>query len=352
MSGGAFKRIGIYGIGNFGYALLRLLAPKAASGVCITAFDRNEEVRRLLRDERRHPDFDVSAPLEAEVRIVDDPAVLARESDLLILAAPSDATRDVIGALRPALAERSSIILMNTAKALDAASGRLLSDVVAENLGGEGPNWRYAVFSGGTIAADMLGGQPLGATVACSDRSFLQPLSETLSSPSLWIQTTDDVRGVQLAGAFKNIVSICAGMTEGLGLAYGAETHLISRLSDEVAEFCISELGAAPSTFALGSQCWGNDMWMSCTGPTRNRALGRLIGSGRLLEEAEREMRAARKTVEGAQTVRALDSIFERYPDALPLLRVARSILLHDAPAQSLFDALMCGQTGVKHESL
>ncbi|MEC9374001.1 MAG: NAD(P)H-dependent glycerol-3-phosphate dehydrogenase, partial [Planctomycetota bacterium] len=94
-------------------------------------------------------------------------------------------------------------------------------------------------------------------------------------------------------------------------------------------------------TFAMESQCWGNDMWMSCTGPTRNRALGALIGGGMTLERATAEMARQRKTVEGVQTVHAMAPLFERFPDELPILRVARRILLEDAPAQELFDALM-----------
>jgi glycerol-3-phosphate dehydrogenase (NAD(P)+) len=155
------------------------------------------------------------------------------------------------------------------------------------------------------------------------------------------VEVTTDLIGVEHAGAFKNVIAICAGMVRGLGFSYGAETHLISRMAQEVEAFCIRSFGAARETFSIGSQCWGSDLWMSCTGTTRNRALGELLGQGQSLQEANEQMASQQKTVEGVQTLRALDPILQDYPDELPLIGAAHQVILHNAPPQTLVDALM-----------
>ena len=106
-------------------------------------------------------------------------------------------------------------------------------------------------------------------------------------------------------------------------------------------EYCVRCLSAARETFSIGSQCWGSDLWMSCTGTTHNRALGELLGQGQSLQEANEQMAAQQKTVEGVQTLRALDPILKDHPDELPLIRTAQQVILHNAPPQTLVDALM-----------
>jgi glycerol-3-phosphate dehydrogenase (NAD(P)+) len=340
-----FQRIGVYGVGHFGYALLRHLADKCERAIDepfeLLAYDRNDEVRQGLREHGRHPHYDTDKPTPACVTIVDDPETLLEALDLLLLCVTSDSAREVASEAARRLEGRPDPpAFLNTAKALDSRSGQPLSRVVLPLLAEAGVRPQYAALSGGTIAADMLRNQPLGATVACADADRREALRRLLSSPSLWIEPSDDVLGVELAGAFKNVISICAGMAEGMGFAYGVETHLISRLAGEIGGFCVEELGASPETFSISSQCWGNDMWMSCTGPTRNRELGRLIGSGRTLQEAIEEMTRRRQTVEGVATIHAMAPLFERFPDSLPLLRVARRVMLEHQSPQVLFEAL------------
>lgn len=340
MSDAALHQVSVYGVGHFGYAMLRHLAQREGETLHLRAFDREDEVRRSLREKRRHPFHDAPDPLPPGVEIVDQPEKLLEDVRTLVLAVTSDSTREVATRIAESCA-MPRLTIVNTAKALDARSGAPLSEIVRESFSGSPIDLTYAAFSGGAIASDMLRRQPLGATLACERAEQRNELVELFASPSLWVEPSADVMGVQLAGAFKNLVSISAGMAEGLGFAFGVETHLISRLAGEIGEFCVRCLGASPATFNIASQCWGNDMWMSCTGPTRNRELGRLIGAGATLEEAAGEMRRQRKTVEGIETMKAMAPIFERFPDELRLLRSVRTVLLERRPAQILFDALM-----------
>ncbi|TVQ32403.1 MAG: hypothetical protein EA376_05910 [Phycisphaeraceae bacterium] len=334
------EQVGLYGVGHFGYAMLRRLEPRAGTDIALRAFDRNEQVRHALERDRRHPIHDTESEFSTHVEIVHDVAALMKDLDVLILAVTSNSTREVAEAVggQP---WSGPLIMVNTAKALDFKTGRRLSEIVAKSIPRPPALYTYAALAGGTIASDVLHDQPLGMTIACGDGATLPRLKRLFGSAQMWVQTTTDLAGVEYAGALKNVVSICSGLARGLGLNFGAQTHLISRIAWEVEDFCVRKLGAERTTFSIGSQCWGSDLWMSCLGPTRNRELGEMIGKGASLDEANLKMARLNKTVEGVQTLRAMESIFREHPDELPLLRAAERVILHAAPASDLIDALM-----------
>lgn len=335
--------VSVYGVGHFGYALLRSLDRKAESGeLLLRAYDRVDDVRESLRRHRRHPIHDSGRPLPEPVRIVDSVGDLLDGAEVLVLAVTSQSTRDVADRIR-GVAWSGPLAIVNTAKALDFQTGRRLSEIVAERLADPPAPYVYAALGGGTIAGDMLQRDPLGVTIGCESGPTLPALRAVFASPQLWVQTTADLAGVEYAGAMKNVIAICAGMVRGMGLSYGSETHLISRMAAEVEDFCVAERACDRATFSVGSQCWGSDLWMSCTGDSRNRALGELIGGGKSLAEATEIMEREHKTVEGVQTLRALGPLLRRFPGVLRLLHAAERVILGDAPARSLVDELMRG---------
>jgi glycerol-3-phosphate dehydrogenase (NAD(P)+) len=313
------ESVALYGIGNFGYAMLRHLDAKWRTGVRVRAYDRNIDTMQELVAHRRHPLFHQDACVSDHVGFVDEAAMLLAESTVLVLAVSSEGTREVLERLRPHLP--SGILILNTAKALDYQTGKRLSEVAAEVLGGHA--YEYALLSGGTIARDLFEQQPLGVDVACGDPACLVRLEALLTSPNLHVYPTTDLTGAEYAGAFKNVIAILAGIVHGLGFSYGAETHVISRTAQLVAEAIVEHFAAEPSTFSMGRQCWGNDLWMSCTGDTRNREFGILLGRGLSVDEAVSTMQRAHKTVEGLNTIQVLDRIE-------PIRRIVHVELLHD----------------------
>ena len=333
-------QVGIYGIGHFGYALTRHLSEKVGHSIDLRGFDRNDQVRATLRQERRHPLYSMPTKLDERVRIVDSVEDLVQEVELLVLAVTSVSLHEVmsqvarVGWTRP-------LLVVNTAKALDFKTGRRLSEVVQEVTSQAGLSIHFMALAGGTIADDLLVQNPLGMTLAGEYAEALRMTKRIFSSSNLWVQTSFDLVGVEHAAAFKNVISICAGVVRGLGLSYGAETHLISRMADEVEAFCVHRLRADPRTFRIGSQCWGSDLWMSCTGNTRNRAFGELIGQGANIGDANNIMQQQHKTIEGVQTLRALSPLVARYPSDLRLLAIAERVIVKNEPPQRLIDALM-----------
>jgi len=304
-------KIGIYGLGQFGYALLKHLDVHNQGRYQLHAYARNQELLSYLRQHRRHLHFHKKVEVSSTVVFDSDLASFVDDADIVILAVKSDAIREVLIQLNSFL--KSNVILLNTAKAL-AEEGRIISDVVYDVLSSK--KYYYAIFAGGTIASDLFQQEPLGADVACESLDVAESLVNILHSGNLSVYPSTDVVGVEYASAFKNVISILSGIVKGMGFSYGSQTHAISRTAYEVERLVVRELGGKPETFFMNSQCWGNDMWMSCTGETRNRQFGMLLGQGQSVDTALAEMNRQYKEVEGVKTVQVLShfDFLEHYP--------------------------------------
>jgi glycerol-3-phosphate dehydrogenase (NAD(P)+) len=251
---------------------------------------------------------------------------LVADTDILILAVTSDAIGQTISDLKSHI--NRELILVNTAKALDAETGLRFSVIISKCLRDVGYPFSVAMFAGGTIAKDLVNREPLGVDIASEDMGTLKILKDIFTADNLRVYTTTDIRGVEYAAAFKNVLSILAGITSGLGLSYGSQTHMISRAAGEVKKLVVGKLGGEEKTFSIESQCWGNDMWMSCTGGTRNREFGILLGRGYKPGAAAAEMQERNKTVEGIHTVKAVKRLIEGSENDFPLLRATSEIAL------------------------
>jgi glycerol-3-phosphate dehydrogenase (NAD(P)+) len=200
----------------------------------------------------------------------------------------------------------------------------------------------YSVLAGRTIASDLFSHEPLGADIACTDCNTCVKLADLFNSETLNVYATDDVKGVEYAGAFKNVIAIFAGIVSGLGLSYGSETHFISRASGNIKNLCVRKLGAQEKTFSMESQSWGNDYWMSCTGNTRNRQYGILIGRGNSPSEALEIMKKERKSVEGVNTLKVLMDVIGNDTEHYPILTAVHKIVVGEEPPREVIHELMC----------
>lgn len=297
--------VSIYGIGNFGYAFLKHLDQKNDGQFNLTAYDYNLDRIEFLKSNRSHPFLHANTKLSSNINFTNNLDELLDDCDIVLLAVPSTATRQAISEIKKR--SKKNIIIVNTAKSLDKDTGNRLSQIVDEVM--QGSHYEYALIAGGTIASDLFKHEPLGVDIACTNKNTLAILKNIFQSNNLTVYTTTDILGVEYAAAFKNVVSIFAGVVNGMGLSYGAETHIISKISQLIADACVDHLGAQRDTFAMGRQCWGNDMWMSCTGNTRNREFGVLIGSGLTVDAALKRMSNENKLVEGINTLNIVDNI-------------------------------------------
>lgn len=303
-------KVSVYGLGNFGYAILKHLDRKLPKDIGIHAYDRNRNLNKFLKKNRRHLYLHKSVKISNRIIFENDVKSLMLNCDVLVLAINSDATREVMRKIRKYV---NDLIIINTAKALDYKTGKRLSQIIRQQLSNK--KFSYALLAGGMIAKDLFNHEPLGADIACENKKALPILVKLFQAPNLTINPTSDLLGVEYASAFKNIIAIMAGIINGLNFSYGSETHMISKCAFEI-EQIILKLGGKPKTFNMKSQSWSNDLWMSCTRNTRNREFGMLLGKRISIDKALSIMKKQRKTVEGINTLKGLriNSKIRNYP--------------------------------------
>jgi len=306
------KKVSVYGLGNFGYAILKHLDNKDEKSFTLHGYDRNLQLMNSLKKNRKHRFLHRSVKVSKMIRFESNVKNLVSDCDVLILAVNSEATREVIRKIKPHINQELTIV--NTAKALDYQTGKPISKIVKHEL--KGIKYNYAVLAGGTISNELFEHEPLGADIACENKKLLPALVDLFQGSSLAVYPTTDLIGVEYASALKNLISILAGIVKGLNFSYGSETHIISRMAYEIEKVVTTQLGGKKKTFSMQSQCWGNDLWMSSTGPTRNREFGILLGKGMSIETSLEIMKKKRKTIEGYNTLKALAKInlLKKYP--------------------------------------
>ncbi len=290
--GGEATRIGILGAGSWGTALAIQLARCGnpvrlwgRSGRQLAEMARSRENRRYL------PGCTLPAGIVLER---DLEALLAACSDLLLVV-PSEAFREMLARVRPALGPAARLAWAT--KGLELASGLLAHEVAADVLGPEIPT---AVLSGPTFAAEVARGLPTGITVASRDQAFAYDLARRLYDGRFRAYTSDDVAGVEVGGAVKNVLAIAAGAADGLRFGANTRAALITRGLAEIMRLG-EALGGRRETF-MGLSGLG-DLVLTCTDDqSRNRRMGLALASGRSVPEA----RAAIGLVEGVAAARAV----------------------------------------------
>ncbi len=320
-------RVAVVGAGSWGTALANHLARKG-DDVVLWAYEA--EVVAEINTRHRNDLFLPEAPLAASLRATGDLPAALEGAEVVLAVPPSHAMRPVMagaaGALRP------GTIVVSAAKGLESPGLKRMTEVLAEVLPAGTP---VVALSGPTFAREVYEGQPTAATVA-GPADAARRAQAVLSSPAFRLYTGDDVVGVELGGALKNVVAIAAGILEGLGLGNNPRAALITRGLAEITRLGVA-LGAQPLTFS-GLAGMG-DLVLTATGPlSRNRSLGVEIGRGATLESIQ----ARRLSVaEGVGTARAAVALGERVGVEMPIAReVARVLFEGKAPRQAITDLM------------
>ncbi len=265
--------------------------------------------------------------LEVEPDLV---AGLSRARDVLV-SVPSHAFREILEAIKPHL--RSDARLAWATKGFELNTGKLPHQVAGEIFGSSRP---LAVLSGPTFAKEVGAGLPTALTVAATDPEFARELAEDISSENFRAYTTDDLVGVEVGGAVKNVLAIGAGICDGLG--YGANTRIamINRGLVEMTRLGIA-LGANKDTF-MGLAGMG-DLVLTCTDNlSRNRRMGLALASGKGIEEAQKEIG---QVVEGVLAAKAVWSVSRKLNVDMPICEQIYLILYENKAPQAAVEALM-----------
>ena len=332
-------KIAIIGTGMFGFALAYHLGKKHLENheIILATYDSNKILIEYLKKHRTHLYHFGENKLSQNISFTGNKKELTRDADIIILAVPSRFVRELVQEIRTYL--KDGVIFLNTAKALEIETAKTFSEVIHEEMKVISKKYTVAKLSGGTFAEDIVNEAPLGADIACENSDILKTLQEIFHNEKFRIYGNVDLIGVEYAGAFKNVIAIFAGIINGLKLPYGSETHMISRAAKEAKEIAIS-LGSKPHTFSMESQCWGNDLWMSCTGKSRNRKFGEVIGNGLSPKKALEKMESEFKLVEGYYTVGAIPKLCKSNVSA-PIFNEIYKIIYEGKNAKKSIEDLM-----------
>src|SRR3984957_12381746 len=287
-----------------------------------------EAMRRARRNARYLPDAEFPDLLQtaADLR----PALQAARDALI--AVPSHAFRATLELIKPHLGPDTRIAWAT--KGFEIATG-MLPHQVAQRVLGARPG---AVLSGPTFAKEVGAGLPTAMTVASEDEGFAKDLALRLSGPSFRAYTQNDIMGVEVGGAVKNVIAIGSGIADGMGFGANTRVALITRGLAEMMRLGV-KLGAQRETF-MGLAGLG-DLVLTCTDDqSRNRRFGMALGRGASPESAQN---AIHQVVEGVPAARAVHEVAQRLQVEMPICREIYAIMYENKPVRSAVQALMGG---------
>ncbi|GBC93536.1 Glycerol-3-phosphate dehydrogenase [NAD(P)+] [bacterium HR15] len=317
--------VGVVGAGSWGTALAWVLGQQ---GVPVRLWGRNREAIAHLAHERVNRRYLPDVHLPKSVQPTADLDTLD-ECPLLVLAVPSGAIREVASHL-PA-GERLWVI---AAKGLEPGTGKRLSEVVQETA--NMPLERLVVLSGPNLAAEIVRGIPTATVAASINADAAEHVQQLFMTPTLRVYTNDDLIGVELGGALKNVYAIGAGVSDGLGFGDNTKGALLTRGLAEMMRLGAA-MGACPETF-MGLTGVGDLFATAASRLSRNYRLGYAIAQGASPEEALQQLR---QVAEGYPTTLAAEGLAHQYGVEMPLLNAIASLLRGACRVQDALQSLM-----------
>lgn len=250
---------------------------------------------------------------------------------VVVFAVPSHGLREVLRAAAPLLAPEA--VLISAAKGLEAGSLARMSQVLYEGTHGTRP---IVVLSGPSFAVEVARGLPTAILAASTHCSALAAVQEQFRGPSFRLYASDDVTGVEIGGALKNVIAIAAGVVEGLGLGHNAMSALITRGLVEISRLASAEGGRRETLAGLSGL---GDLVLTCTGDlSRNRYVGIELGRGRRLADVLAGMRTV---AEGVRTTGAALALGARHGIELPITAQMSAVLDGQRTPREALDTLM-----------
>jgi len=322
------KPIAVLGAGSWGTAIAISLTRDGRPALLwgrdashLSSMDAERCNIRYLPDSSFPEALQISSDLERTI---------AEAGDIIVVV-PSHAFRSMLEFIAP-LRNAGQRIAWAT-KGFESGSGKLLHEVAQDVFGSKEP---MAVISGPTFAKEVAKGLPTAVTVASNDASYAKYLADRLHAAAFRVYTSDDVIGVEVGGAVKNVLAIAAGIADGLSFGANARTALITRGLAEIMRLG-DALGGQRETF-MGLAGLG-DLVLTCTDDqSRNRRLGLGLGRGESLENA---LAAIDQVVEGVQTAREVNELAISHAVDMPISQEVYRILYEGEKPRDAVQALL-----------
>lgn len=299
------SKIAFLGGGSFGTALAIMLAKK---GIEVKIWDRNKNVVDDINVKRENIRYLHGSVIPVGVEASTDIEVVVKESDYIVLAVPSHVVRNLCKDIKKVV--NPNQIVISIAKGIEAESGKRLSEVINEEL----PQNPLVILSGPSHAEEVAQDIPTTVVVASENMKYAEKVQDLFMTNKFRVYTNDDIIGVEIGGAVKNIIAIAAGVSDGIGYGDNTKAALMTRGISEIVRIG-TKLGGKKETFA-GLTGIG-DLIVTCTSMhSRNRRAGILIGKGATAEEATKEIGMV---VEGIKACKAFYELKEKLGVSMPI---------------------------------
>ena len=322
-------KVAVLGGGSFGTVLANIAA---SNGYKVSLWVRDSEQALRINSEGAnssyHPELQLSPNILASEKLED----VMESSSVVFIATPSVIFETIMERIKPMIEEGSHII--SCTKGIKLNPFRSMSDIISMNI--DSKKNHVGVLSGPNLAREIAENKIAGTVIASSSNALLNKVKKVLSSDTFKVYSSNDIQGVELAGALKNIYAIICGMADSLDVGENAVGLILTRSMAEMSRFAVAK-GANPITF-LGLSGMG-DLVATCTsGLSRNYQLGSNLGQGMSLQEAKD------KVGQVAEGIRTLDVIKEESKDLginMPLVDSLYNIIYQKHPPKTLIDDLV-----------
>ena len=319
--------IAVIGNGSFGTAIANLLVYK---GHDVTLYGRNKEAIKLMKEHRMNDHYLPYVILSDRINYTSDLKKAVKGKSIVVFAVPTQQFREVSSKCADWLED--GVIAVNLAKGIEQKTLMRLSEIAAETI----PSATYVALSGPSHAEEIVRNFPAGVVAASKNKAAAEYIQDVFMSDQFRVYTQEDMTGVEIAGAVKNVIAITTGISDGMKLGSNARAALMTRAIHEIKRLGTA-MGANPETFSGLSGI--GDLIVTCsTNLSRNRRCGLLIGLGL---EAEDAVRRVGSVVEGYYTAEAVCELAEKYDVEMPICTVTNNVLKGELEPEKALKLLM-----------
>ena len=323
-------KISVIGSGGWGIALAILLHENGHN-LTIWSFDKKEveELKETRQNKAKLPNILIPNDIE----VTNDLKEAVDNKDILVLAVPSKAIRSVSKSLKDIIKDNQ--IIVNVAKGLEEDTLKTMTDIIEEELKEKNP--QVAVLSGPSHAEEVGKGIPTTCVVSAHNKELTLYLQNIFMNPSFRVYTSPDMIGVEIGGALKNVIALAAGIADGLNYGDNTKAALITRGIKEISTLGVA-MGGEQSTF-YGLTGLG-DLIVTCASMhSRNRRAGILLGQGKTLDEAIKEVNMV---VEGVYSAKSALMAAKKYNVEIPIIEQVNAVLFENKnPAEAVNELMI-----------
>jgi glycerol-3-phosphate dehydrogenase (NAD(P)+) len=320
-------KVAVIGAGGWGTALAKILSENELQ---VILWCREEDVRRAIGERRENERFLPGVSLPATLRTTGSLEEAARGAEVLLLAVPSPHMRSILTELAPWARGVASVV--SATKGLEETTHFRMSEVISQTLEGVAP----VVLSGPTFAREVALGEPTALVAASADLEGAMEIQARFSTPSFRIYSNDDVLGVELGGALKNVIALAVGVATGLDLGHNPKAALMTRGLAEISRLVAAMGGRRETLFGLAGM---GDLVLTCTGHlSRNRQVGIELGKGRSLEDI---LAGMEQVAEGVRTTHAAVALAKEHGVEMPIVLQMERLLRSETTAENVMRELM-----------